>query len=237
MVIIMGSIRAAVQVIVQGTMTDTIQQTARTSTKAGQAVWYIQEPGPPHINPVQLQVVRDPHIANQAVQTGETMFIQTGRVLYIAKKGIAGKHAKTDPGKKAMCRQREQQIQTDAARVQRGHQHGPQLLRPLHGVQPHAVPLPAVHLKGVAITGVERAAGAIRAVVVSWAGNHRLAARAASERIHTRRASRLRKRARPADRGVLPQKVLHVLLHQEVAAGQKAVPEVKKGVKLPIRIS
>jgi hypothetical protein len=38
MVIIMESIRAAAQDIVQGTMTDTIRQTARIFTKAGQVV-------------------------------------------------------------------------------------------------------------------------------------------------------------------------------------------------------
>jgi hypothetical protein len=48
--------------------------------------------------------VRDPPIVNPAVQTAKTMFIRTGKVLYIAKREIAGKHVKTDPGKKAMYR-------------------------------------------------------------------------------------------------------------------------------------
>ncbi len=166
------------------------------------------------------------------------MYIQTGKVLFIAKREIAGKHVKADPGRKAMYRQRELQILTGVLKVQLVHQHENLRLQQLRQLeaQPRAAVLPAAHLKEVAITGVERAAAAIRAVV-SWVVNHRLAAKEVSEPIHIRRASSSRKKVPPVVRGAQAQKALLVKLPREVAAGRKAVPEVKKGVKLPIRIS
>jgi hypothetical protein len=159
------------------------------------------------------------------------MFIPTGRVLYTAKKEIHGKPVKADPGKKAMYRQRGHQVLTGAATVQLVRQHGQRLP---HVLRLHAAVQRAVHLREAAITGVARAAGAIRVAVVSWAGNRRLAARAASEHIHIRRASNSLKKVPPADLGVQAQKARLVELPLEVAAGRKAALEVKKGVRLPI---
>ena len=166
------------------------------------------------------------------------MYIRTGKVLYIAIKEIPGKHVKTDPGKIVMCRRRTQQILIGVAKVQLVHQHENLRLQQLRQLeaQPRAAVLPAAHLKEIAITGVERAAAAIRAVV-NWAGNHRLAAKEVSEPIHIRRASSSRKKVLPVVRGAQAQKALLVKLPREVAAGRKAVPEVKKGVKLPILLS
>ena len=122
-------------------------------------------------------------------------------------------------------------------KVQLVHQHENLRLQQLRQLeaQPRAAVLPAAHLKEVAITGVERAAAAIRAVV-SWVVNHRLAAKEVSEPIHIRRASSSRKKVPPVVREAQAQKALLVKLPREVAAGRKAVLEVKKGVKLPIRI-
>lgn len=160
------------------------------------------------------------------------MFILTDRVLYIVKREITGNPVKMDPGKKVMFQQREQQILTGVVKVQQVHQrrqrlHG-QRLRP-----PLAVPQPAVPLKEAAITGVEQAAGAVRAAVGSWDVNHKLAAKEASEHIHTARVSSSRKKVRPADQGALAQKALLLVLVLEVVAGRKAVQEVKKDVKNP----
>ena len=160
------------------------------------------------------------------------MYIRTDRVLYTVKKVIPGKHVKVDPGKKAMCGQRARPILTGEAEVYPGRQ--PEQPR-RHEAQPHAAVLPAVHHRATPITRVERAAEVI--AVVSWVGNHRLAARAASEHILTRRASSNLKKVRPAARGVPAQKALHVVVHLAVAAGRKAVPEIKKGVRLPTLIS
>jgi hypothetical protein len=172
------------------------------------------------------------------MQTGKTMCIQISKVQYIAKREIAGKHVKADPGRKAMYRQRERQILTGVLKVQlvQQHEHLRQHQLQQLEAQPRAAVLPAAHLKEVAITGVERAAAAIRAVV-SWVVNHRLAAKEVSEPIHIRRASSSRKKVRQVVQGAQAQKARLVKLPREVAADQKAVPEASKGVNLPNRIS
>ncbi len=58
------------------------------------------------------------------MQTGKTMFIQTSKVLSIAKREIPGKHGKVDPGRKAMYQQQELQVLTGVLKVQLVHQHG-----------------------------------------------------------------------------------------------------------------
>jgi hypothetical protein len=164
------------------------------------------------------------------------MSIQTGKVLYIAKREIAGKHVKVDPGRKAMYRQRERQILTGVLKVQLVHQNGRRLQRQPLAVQLLAIAQPAVHHREVPITGAERVAEAIRADV-SWGVNHRLAVREVSEPIHTRKASNSRKKVRQIAQGAQAQKARLVKLPREVAADQKAVPEASKGVNLPNRIS
>lgn len=172
------------------------------------------------------------------MQTGKTMFIQTSKVLSIAKREIPGKHGKVAPGRKAMSRQQDLQILTGVLKVQLVQQHEPlrqQQLRLLEA-QPRAAVQPAAHLKEVATKRVEQVAEAIRADV-SWGVNHRLAVREVSEHIHTRRVSNSRKKVRQIVQGAQAQKARLVKLPREVAADQKAVPEASKGVNLPNRIS
>jgi hypothetical protein len=163
------------------------------------------------------------------------MYIRTDKVLYTVKRVISGKHVNPDPGKKATYQRAERQVQTGRTEVhpQRQPIQG-QLLQALQQEVLETV-LQTAHHRATPIKGLERAAEAI--AVVSWVGNHRLAARAANGLILTRRASSSQKKARPAARGVLPQKALHVEVHLEVAAGRKVALEVKKGVRLPIFIS
>jgi hypothetical protein len=170
------------------------------------------------------------------VQTGKIMFILTGKVLYIAKREIAGKHVKMGPGKKAMYRQPELQVLTGVVKVQLVHQHGQRLQRQPRAVQLRPIALPAVHHREAHTTGVERVAEAIRADV-SWVVNHRLAAKAASGLILTRRASSSLEQVLPIVRVAQTQKVLLNELPQAVAASPRVVPEVNKDDRLPIFIS
>lgn len=179
----------------------------------------------------------DPLIAIPVTLTGETMFIRTGRVLFTAKKEIAGKHVKVGHGKKAMCQQREQQIQTGGVRVQlvsqplqlRGQQ--PRQLE----AQAHAVPLPIEHLREVITTEAGQVAVAIKIRLLSYVGNLRLEAKAVSEAIHTSSGSSSPEPVAQVDRGLLLLKALvHVNLRPVAAAVPKALREEGRGVKIPI---
>jgi hypothetical protein len=55
------------------------------------------------MDPGQPPPLPEPPTANPAVSTVKTMCIQTGMAMYTARKVIAGKHVRTDPGKKVMC--------------------------------------------------------------------------------------------------------------------------------------
>lgn len=106
------------------------------------------------MDPGRVQLPPGHPTANQKLQTGKTMSIQITMGMYTARRAIAGKHVKTDPGKKAMSLQPGlPQLQTGAAGAHHRPQPGPRRRLQLQPLQ-HAAVLPAVLPREVPTTGV-----------------------------------------------------------------------------------